>query len=136
MSVRISTAPALAFFSPTTRSTFFPVSVSRTLAAMVGFSGLFMWMPVSALSACNLAFYFAHVSAGLVCAFIDMGRQCPLAQRVAELGAQKAVGRIAGGTGVKPVGKIAHHCRVIVKNIGVDAEIVVVDDHMDLAPCG
>src|SRR5262245_7069040 len=96
MSVSVSTAPALAFFSSGARSIFFTPSLGPAFAWTVGFSGLFMWVPVFVFSACNLAFQFAQMGARLVSAFIDMGRQRPLAQRVAQFTAQEPAGGIAG----------------------------------------
>ena len=72
ISVRVSTAPALAFFPPAANLFFLALAVSRAFVWMVGFSGLFMWVPVFCVSACDLAFQFPQMSAGLIRAFINV----------------------------------------------------------------
>src|SRR6516164_1861024 len=74
--------------------------------------------------------------AGLFRIFVDMGCELTAAQGVAKLGTQETVGRIPSGARIEPVCKIPDHCRVLVNDVGIDAEIVVVDDHMDFSPGG
>src|SRR5262245_43329307 len=83
-------------FSPGGRLGFFETLAFTSLCLDGRLLRLVHVAPLLALSACNLAFQFVQVSAGLVSAFIDMGRQRPPAQRVAQLTAQEPVGGIAG----------------------------------------
>src|SRR5262245_40120754 len=98
MSVSVSTAPALAFFSSGARSIFFTPSLGPAFAWTVGFSGLFMCVPVFVLSACNLAFQLAQMGSGLIGAFINVRREGAAPQRVAQFTAQEPAGGIAGST--------------------------------------
>src|SRR6185369_17717835 len=74
--------------------------------------------------------------AGLFRIFIDMRRKLTTTQGVAKFGPQETAGRIPGGAGIEPVRKISDHCGILVEYIGINTEIVVVDDHMGLASCG
>ena len=74
------------------------------------------------------------MGARLVGTLVNMRRDRASTESVAQLGAQKATGRIAGRTSVKPIGEIAHHRRVLVDDVGENIEIVVVDDDVDFSP--
>ena len=69
----------------------------------------------------------------LFCTFVDMRGQRPLLQGVAQLGAKKTARGVAGDAQVKAIHEAAHHGRVFVDDVGVDFEVVVINDGVDLS---
>src|SRR5215470_7700538 len=134
MSARASMALGLNIPSATARLSGAAFAGAGSFGVMTGFVMSFMCVLWFAVLVCALAFQLAQVGACLLCALVDMrGHRAPL-QRIAQLGTQKAVGRVASGAGVISIGQIAHHCRVLVDDVRQYCEVVVVDDDVNLAP--
>ena len=78
----------------------------------------------------------AQVDGRLFRIFVDVWGQRALLQRVAQLGAEKAAGRVAGDAGIETINQIAHHGRIFIDYLGEYLEVVVVDDGADLSNPG
>ena len=65
--------------------------------------------------------------------FVDVWRQSALLQRIAQLGAKKTTGRVAGDTGIETINQIVHHGRIFVDYVGEYLEVVVIDNGVDLS---
>ena len=69
---------------------------------------------------------------GLLRSLEDVRRDGTPIERVSQLAAQEAVGRIARRARIEPVHQIAHHRGILVDNVREDGEILIVDDRLDL----
>src|SRR5215471_14954007 len=76
----------------------------------------------------NLPLERSQLTARFLCAFVDVRREAALVQRLAQLGAKKAAGRVTRDAGVVPVDEVFHHLGIRFDHVRKDREVVVIDD--------
>ena len=72
----------------------------------------------------------------LFCTFVDVGRQRAFLQRVAQFGAKKTTGRVAGDTGIETIHQVVDHGRVFIDYVREYLEAVVIDNGVNLSTQG
>jgi len=80
--------------------------------------------------------HLVQVAPSLVRGLVDMRGQLATPEGLAELGPEKAARRIARHARVVVIRQIPDHVGVVVSQLGRHAEVVVVDDRINLAPEG